>query len=233
MWLCDPLCSSIFAQHRGKVWNESWERLYKQACYWNNKLLNALVQSLTLQEGYRYHPQDWWGLCSWNHQRTATTTQKLEVSLGEQALTPLQILIIQKKVQAIKYINSKSPLLCTKLITKPRIWGFRPINGLHFSTTLFEDSTFIKRFQKYIFDHKSFPTCKQFEKTKLGFIIYENKKLVSLIDFHPIHNSERFFFNVLLVWPVPLAQVLPRFQIFPTTPKAHSNSFEIFSYDLI
>jgi hypothetical protein len=61
MWLCDPLCGSIFAQHRGKVWNESWERLNKQACY---KLLNALVQSLTLQEGYRYHPQDWRGLCS-------------------------------------------------------------------------------------------------------------------------------------------------------------------------
>jgi len=36
----------------------------------------------------------------------------------------LQILIIQKKVQAIKYINSKSPLLCTKLITKPRFEVF-------------------------------------------------------------------------------------------------------------
>jgi hypothetical protein len=52
---------------------------------------------------------------------TATTTQKLEVSLRAEALALLQILIIQKKVQAIKYINSKSPLLCTKLITKPRI----------------------------------------------------------------------------------------------------------------
>jgi hypothetical protein len=29
-------------------------------------------------------------------------------------------------------------------------------------------------------------------------------KLVRLIDFHPIHDSERFFFNVLRVWPVPL-----------------------------
>jgi hypothetical protein len=27
MWLCDPLCSSIFAQHRRKVWNESWETI--------------------------------------------------------------------------------------------------------------------------------------------------------------------------------------------------------------
>jgi hypothetical protein len=54
-------------------------------------------------------------------------------------------------------------------------------------------------------------------KTNLGFIIHENKKLVRLIDFYPIHNSERFFFNVLLVWPVPLAQVLPRLQlIFPS-----------------
>ncbi len=110
MWLCDPLCSSIFAQHRGKVWNESWESLYKQACYLNNKLLNALVQSLTLQEGYRYHPQDWWGLRSSNHQHTPTTTQKLEVSLREEALMHLQFLIIPKIVQAIKYINSESPL---------------------------------------------------------------------------------------------------------------------------
>jgi hypothetical protein len=55
---------------------------------------------------------------------------------------------------------------------------------------------FIKCFQKYLFDHKSFPICKQFEKTNLGFIIYENKKLVRLIDFHPIDNSEGLFFNV-------------------------------------
>jgi hypothetical protein len=47
----------------------------------------------------------------------------------------------------------------------------------------------MKCFQKYIFDHKSFPTCKQCEKTRLGFIIFENKKLVRLLDFHPIHNS--------------------------------------------
>ncbi len=163
--------------------------MYKQACYWNNKLLNALVQILTLQGGYWNHPQDWKDLCPSNHQHTATTTQKLEVSLREEALKRLQILIIQKKVQAIKYIDSKSPLLCTKLITKPRIWGFCPINGLYFSTPLFEDSTFIKCFQKYIFDDKSFPTCKQFEKTYLGFMIYENKKLVRLLDFHPIHNN--------------------------------------------
>jgi hypothetical protein len=105
----------------GKVWNESWERLYKQACYWNNKLLNALVQILTLQGGNQYHPQDWRELCPSNHQHTATTTQKLELSLTEEALKRLQILITQKKVQAIKNIDSKSPLLCTKLITKPRI----------------------------------------------------------------------------------------------------------------
>lgn len=45
MWLCDPLCSSIFTRHRGEVWNESWKQLYKQACYWNNKLSNARPKS--------------------------------------------------------------------------------------------------------------------------------------------------------------------------------------------
>jgi hypothetical protein len=104
-----------------------------------------------------------------------------------------------------------------KINHKTKNLRFLSNRWLHFSTTLFEDSTFIKHFQKYIFDHKLFPTCKQFEKKNLGFIIYENKKLVRLLDFHSIHNSEGFFFNVLLVWPVPLAQVLPRLQlIFPS-----------------
>jgi hypothetical protein len=100
-----------------------------------------------------------------------------------------------------------------KINHKTKNLRFLSNQWLHFSTTLFEDSTFIKCFQKYIFDHKSFPTCKQFEKTNVGFIIHENKKLVRLIDFHPIHSSEGFFFNVLLVWPVLLAQVLPRLQL--------------------
>jgi hypothetical protein len=37
-----------------------------------------------------------------------------------------------------------------------------------------------------------------FGKDKLGFYIYETQKITRVTDFHPIHNSEAFFFNVLL-----------------------------------
>jgi hypothetical protein len=35
------------------------------------------------------------------------------------------------------------------------------------------------------------------EKINLGFIIYENKKIVRFTNFNPIHNSEGFFKNIL------------------------------------
>jgi hypothetical protein len=52
-----------------------------------------------------------------------------------------------------------------------------------FDQQFFEDLTFVEYFEKYGFQ-KKYPTCQQFGKYNLGFIIYENKKLVKLIDFH-------------------------------------------------
>jgi hypothetical protein len=43
------------------------------------------------------------------------------------------------------------------------------------------------------------PSFQQYGQDNLvPFIIYKNEKLVSFIDFHPIHNNERFFFNMLI-----------------------------------
>ena len=35
-----------------------------------------------------------------------------------------------------------------------------------------------------------------------GFYLYETSKLIRFTDFHPTHNTEGFFFNILLrnVW---------------------------------
>jgi hypothetical protein len=60
---------------------------------------------------------------------SATITSKL-VSLAEAALSCLQIPIISKNVGA-NYVDSKPPNLCTKIVTKSRILGFRLIDIYH------------------------------------------------------------------------------------------------------
>ncbi len=42
------------------------------------------------------------------------------------------------------------------------------------------------------------PSFQQYGKNVLCFIVYNNEKLVRFTNFHPIHNSEGFFYNVLL-----------------------------------
>jgi hypothetical protein len=37
-----------------------------------------------------------------------------------------------------------------------------------------------------------------FGKDDLGFIIYENKKLIKFTNFHHVYNSEAFFYNTIL-----------------------------------
>jgi hypothetical protein len=56
----------------------------------------------------------------------ATITAK-PVSPAKAALSCLQIPIILKSV-GVKYVDSKSPNLHTKMVTKSRILGFHPID---------------------------------------------------------------------------------------------------------
>ncbi len=60
---------------------------------------------------------------------------------------------------------------------------------------MFEELTFMRYFEQQIHDHKIYSICKKFGKDDLGFTIYENKKLIRFISFHPIYNSE--FFSIM------------------------------------
>jgi hypothetical protein len=42
------------------------------------------------------------------------------------------------------------------------------------------------------------PSFQQYGKDALCFIVYKNENLVRFTNFHPTHNSEGFFYNVLL-----------------------------------
>ncbi len=119
------------------------------------------------------------------------------ISPTKVALTCLQIPIVQKNI-AIKYIDNKHPHLQTKVLSKSRFLGFHPINIYKSRPSNFEYLTFYEYFEKYELIKMVHPSFQQYEKDALSFIIYKNKKLVRFIDFHPIHNNEAFFYNVLL-----------------------------------
>jgi len=112
-------------------------------------------------------------------------------------LTCLQIPIVQKSI-VVKYIDSKPPHLQIKVLSKSRFLGFHPIDIYKFKPSKFEYLTFYEYFEKYELIKMVHPSFQQYEKDALSFIIYKNKKLVRFIDFHPIHNNEAFFYNVLL-----------------------------------
>jgi hypothetical protein len=112
-------------------------------------------------------------------------------------LTCLQIPIVQKSI-VVKYIDSKPPHLQIKVLSKSRFLGFHPIDIYKFKPLKFEYLTFYEYFKKYELIKMVHPSFQQYEKDALSFIIYKNKKLVRFIDFHPIHNNEAFFYNVLL-----------------------------------
>jgi hypothetical protein len=73
--------------------------------------------------------------------------------------------------------------------------GFHPIDIYIYKPIAFQELTFIQYFKQYTHDHKLYPTYQIFEKDDIGLIIFLNKKLVWFTDFHPVHNSESFFYK--------------------------------------
>jgi len=55
-------------------------------------------------------------------------------------------------------------------------------------------------FKQYAHDCKLYLNCSHVGKNILGFIIYENKKLMQFANFHPMYNIKAFFFNIVLHW---------------------------------
>jgi hypothetical protein len=114
------------------------------------------------------------------------------VSLAKVAIVCLEIRIVQKS-RRIKYIDSKPRLLRRKLVTKLKNLGFHPIDIYISRPTIFEELTFMQYFKQYTHDSKIYSIYNTFEKDDIGFIIYENEKLIRFTNFHPVYNSEAFF----------------------------------------
>jgi hypothetical protein len=72
----------------------------------------------------------------------AIITTKL-ISPTQVAFSCLQISIISKSV-GVKYVDSKLPNLCTKMVTKSRILGFHPIDICCAQPSNMAQYTFIK-----------------------------------------------------------------------------------------
>jgi len=53
-------------------------------------------------------------------------------------------------------------------------------------------------FKQYAHDHKIYPTF--FGKNDIGFIIYENKNIIRVKNFHPMYNNEAFLYNFIAIF---------------------------------
>jgi hypothetical protein len=85
-----------------------------------------------------------------------------------------------------------------KIITRSRILGFQPIDVYMNWPFHFGNMTFIEYFTKYEFDKLKHPFSKWLGEDNLGNYIYTTNKLTRFTDFHPTHNIEGFFYNILL-----------------------------------
>jgi hypothetical protein len=94
----------------------------------------------------------------------------------------------------MKYIDSKTLHLQTKLLSKSI-----KKNSILLALTNVKPSNYWEHDILWIFPNLH-PSFQQYGQDNLvSFIILKNDKFVSFIDFHPIHNNERFFFNMLLL----------------------------------
>jgi len=119
------------------------------------------------------------------------------ISPQEAALTCLQIPVVQKNV-VVRYIDSKPPHMHIKIITISRILGLHPIDVYMNQPFHFENMTFIEYFTKYESNKLKCLSSKCHGEDNLGNYIYTTNKLTRFIEFHPTHNIERFFYNILL-----------------------------------
>jgi hypothetical protein len=119
------------------------------------------------------------------------------ISPQEATFTCLKILVDKKNV-VVKYIDSKPPHMHIKIITISRILGFHPIDVYMNRPFHFENMTFIEYFTKYESNKLKCLSSKCHGEDNLGNSIYTTNKLTRFIDFHPTHNIEGFFYNILL-----------------------------------
>ena len=100
--------------------------------------------------------------------------------------------------RAIRYIDSKPPLLRTKIATKSRVLGFHLVDAYCNTPLDFENMTFVSYIERFEIERIQRPIGKCYGIDMFGFYMYETSKLTKLTDFHPTHNTEGFFFNIFL-----------------------------------
>jgi hypothetical protein len=127
---------------------------------------------------------------------SATITAK-PISPTEAALSCLQIPIISKRV-GVKYVDSKLPNLCTKMVTKSRILGFHPIDIYCAQPSNMAQYTFTKYWKQFSPQQQELKKKTCLGKEKLGFFLYKSEHLVWFTNFNPDKHVEPFFFNILL-----------------------------------
>ncbi len=104
-----------------------------------------------------------------------------------------------KKSKVVQYIDSKPPQPCTKLITKSRVLGFHPIDVYTNRPSQFENMTFIQYFTKFEYDKMQHPSLQHYHnQNNLRNYIFTTNTLTRFTNFHPTHNTQTFFYNVLL-----------------------------------
>ncbi len=86
----------------------------------------------------------------------------------------LKIPIVQKS-RGIKYIDSKPPLLWTKLVKKNKNKGFHPIDIYISRPTIFEKLIFMQYSKQYAHDCKIYPTYNLLEKIILFLLFMKTK----------------------------------------------------------
>ncbi len=119
------------------------------------------------------------------------------ISPNEAALSCLQIPIILKSV-GVKYVDSKPPNLCTKMVTKSKIFGFHPIDIYCMRPSIMAQYTFTKYWKQFFPQQQELRKKTCLGKDKLRFFLYKSEHLVWFTNFNLGKHVEPFFFNILL-----------------------------------
>jgi hypothetical protein len=110
-------------------------------------------------------------------QLISTTIIAKLVSPTKMTLSCLQIPIISKIV-GVKYVDSKPPNLCTKMVTKSKILGFHTIDIYCVRPSNMAQHTFTKYWRQFSPQQQELNKKACLGKDKLGFFLYKNEHLV-------------------------------------------------------
>jgi len=158
----------------------------------------------------------------------STTIQAKPVFLVEATFSCLQIPIISKSV-GVKYVDSKLPNLCTKMVIKSKILGFHPIDIYCAQPFDMAQYTFIKYWKQFSPQQQELKKKTCLGKDKLGFFLYKSEHLVRFTDFNPCKHVEPSFFNILLNYVV----FFKEHELISTTNLARSYYHECFVHGIV